>query len=136
MAESKLTRPEEFCRSFDWILDWKKIWKYDRTGIYQIDGARLAKVELSTYGTAGQYEGFRVTVINKVTGKVDEKFFRFDDYLDPSLDARTDGRKDYPIGGNRCFEVVYHCGWDWYIARPRTTRPFCQAVESYVESFR
>lgn len=125
---------ESFCRALDWQIE---IAWFDLAGLHKLDGERVAKVELTTRGTSGRYEGFFVTVMNKREGRVDAKFFAFDDYLSPRLEDREDARGDHPLGrGNVCYAVVAHCGFDWHIARPADTRPFTSAVESYLEAFR
>jgi hypothetical protein len=130
----KNTTKSGFCKSLDWNLPFS--W-FDLVGIHVLDQDRRARIELATYGTSDHYPGFRVTILNKREGKVDEKFFQFDDYLDRSLAARTDGRDNYPTRGlGRCYEVIGHCGWDWYIATPKDTQRFCGAVEAYIEAFR
>jgi hypothetical protein len=125
---------DEFCKSLDWEIPIK--W-FDRTGLHKLDADRTAKIELATRGTQDHYPGFMVVILNKREGEVDRKFFKFDDYLDRDLSARTDGREDYPHSPrNRCYEVTSYCGWEFYIAKPKSTRAFCAAVEAYVESFR
>ena len=123
-----------FCKSLNWEIpiEW-----FDLTGLHKLDEDRNAKIELATRGTMDHFPGFSVVILNKREGEVDRKFFKFDDYLDRALKARTDGREDYPhSAGNSCYEVTSYCGWEFYIAKPKTTRPFCAAIEAYVGSFR
>lgn len=131
MARSEETK-SGFCRSFDWKIDIR--W-FDLTGVTRIDDGRIARIQLETRGTHAQYEGFLVKVLNKREGVIDQKYFLFDDYLNPALKARTDGRDDYPLRGNLCFKVHGPC-WDWYIARPKSTRSLCDAIENWLEMFR
>lgn len=124
---------ENFCRSFEWHIDIK--WM-DLTGFVRIDEYRRAKVMLArTTLSADNYDAFKVSIINKHDGVVDVKVFRFDDYLDTSLDGRSDNRTDYPLGRNDCFHVTSYIGWRWYIAVPKTTRPLCKEIENYIEIF-
>lgn len=123
-----------FCDSLEWEMpiEW-----LDLVGLHKLDDGRLARIELETRGTSGNYPGFLVTVINKREGVVDSKYFRFDDYLPRDMDERQDNRHDYPIAAdNLCFHVVAGCGFHWYIAVPLHTRPFCRAIEGYLEMFR
>lgn len=123
-----------FCNSLPWglVIDW-----FDLVGIHKLGKDRRVKIELATHGTSDHYPGFRVTILNKHEGKVDSKYFQFDDYLDRSPTARTDGRDDYPTGGKgRCYEVIGYCGWHWYIATPKSAVPFCSAVKAYIGLFR
>lgn len=129
----------DFCKSLDWKI---KIEWLDKTGFYKLRDGRVVRVEPDTQGTLGEYPGFLVTILGVKEGKVDSKYFRFDDYLDPSSKGRRDGRaKDdstsnpYPGGKGTCFHVSAHTGWGWYIAEPKTTRPFCEAIETYIEYF-
>lgn len=106
-----------------------------KTGVFKFSDDAIAKIELASYGVAQTYPGFRVTILNKREGHVDAMFFKFDDHLDASLESRTDRRRDYPVGGNTCFKVLSHVGWDWYIAKPKSTVAFRDAVESYIKMF-
>lgn len=120
-----------FCKSLDWQI---KIEWLDKTGFYKLKDGRVARIEPETHGTSGEYPGFLVTILNPKEGKVDSKFFLFDDYLDRA-NRKDTGKNPYPIGKNTCYHVIAHTGWNWYIAEPKTTRPFCAAVEAYVEVF-
>jgi hypothetical protein len=116
---------ESFCASFPWTI---AIQWFDLTGMYKYgDGERVARIDLSTNGAADLYVGFRVTVLNTRKGKIDEKFFAFNDYLS----ERADDRSDYKGG----FEVYPGCGWGWYIAVPKTTEPLVRAIEQYLMVF-
>lgn len=125
----------EFCKSLEWKL---KLQWFDKTGIHKLKNGCVVRVELDTYGISGEYPGFLVTIMNPREGKVDSKFFQFDDYMDRTnrKDRRVEGQNRYPNNErSRCYHVIAHCGWSWYIAEPWSTRPFCEAVESYVKAF-
>ncbi len=115
-----------FCSSLEWKL---KLQWLDKTGIHKLKDGRVVRIELETSGTYETYTGFLVTVMNPKEGKVDQKFFAFSDYLTERSDDR---QKDQP--GSH-FQVIAHTGWRWYIAVPKTTRPFCEAVEAYIKVF-
>ena len=119
-------------------LDFKIPIKWtDRTGTCLIGDGKHAKLELDTYGTHRHYPGMRVSIMHKRNGKLDTRYFLFDNYLDITDKGRKDNRQgDYPLGRNRCFEVIQHCGWGWYIALPKTTRPFCQTLEGWIDEWR
>jgi len=125
-----------FCASLAWRI---KINWFDLTGMHALDDARVVKIQLSDPRTVGIFVGFSVEIINKVTGKIDSKLFRFDDYLSADMASRSDTRRDYPVAGNSCYHVDingYRKECDWYIAKPKSTKPFCEAVESYIASFK
>jgi hypothetical protein len=128
----------ECCQSFEWNSNSHsdEIRWFDSTGYYQFrDDIRIARIELAKNGTAGQYEGFMVTILNKTTGIIDQKMFLFDDYLSRSPSERKDSRPDYPSHeGMICFKI-FDCDWKWYIAEPVSTRPFCSAIFDYLEAF-
>lgn len=116
-----------FCQSFPWTI---AIQWFDLTGMYKYgDGERVARIELDTNGTMGHYEGFLVTVFNKREGKIDSKFFRFNDYLDGT--QRADNRPDCASN----FMVIGHTGWSWFIAVPKDTKPVVRAIEQYLKVF-
>lgn len=119
---------QAFCESLEWTRDI--VWS-GRTGMTRIDEDRLAKIEMATHGTHDHYPGVRVTILNKREGAVDQTFFSFNEHLDTSPEGRTDGRTLKHVH----FEVIGHCGWEFHIAKPKTTRPFCAAVERHIEMF-
>jgi hypothetical protein len=129
----KTMAKSDFCKSFDWSIEIN--W-FGLSGLHSLGNNRNAKIELATRGTSGHYPGFLVTIINNHDGKIDQQFFEFDDYLNTSTSGRIDERNNYPLNGGRCFEVVSHTGWGWYIAKPKSTRPYCRAVETYLGMFR
>lgn len=124
---------EAFCASLAWSLELQ--W-FDRTGYHKLDDERRARIVLETRECGGEYPGFNVTILSKNSGVIDQKYFKFDDYLDTSLEGRTDRRSDYPLRGNTCYEVIAHCGWEFYIAKPKDTRPYTEAVERWIDQFR
>lgn len=126
----------EFCKSLEWKI---KIQWLDKTGIYKYKDGRVARIELAELGVSGDYPGFLVTILNPREGKVDAKFFLFDDYIDRRNrkdDRWLDGPNQYPHSDkSACYKVIASCGWKWYIAEPWYTRGFCDAVEAYVKAF-
>jgi hypothetical protein len=117
----------DFCRRLPWKR--KFVWN-GLTGVSELDEERLAKVAMVTTGCSQHYGGFRVTIVNKKSGAIDQTHFSFNDHLDRSLGARTDGRTDHDS-----FMVISYIAWDWYIAKPKTARPFCKAVEDHINLF-
>lgn len=120
-----MNEKEKFCRSFEWGIDIK--W-FDMVGYAPIDEKRRAKICLEGRHMVGDYSGFMVSVVDKTDGPVDGKWFLFNDYLS----ERSDDRGDY----STTFKVVVHCGWEWYIAVPGSTRPLCAEIEKYIEIFK
>jgi hypothetical protein len=124
-----------FCKSFQWnptavSLKLGKIEWLDLTGLMDLPNKNVAKIELAQLSVDGDSRlGFEVTIFNPNKGKVDSKLFEFVDYLDP--EKRKDERPDY----KGPFKVIAHCGWEWYIAVPASTREFCAAIESYIHYF-
>lgn len=118
-----MTDKEKFCRSFEWIIviDW-----FDLVGYSSVDENRRAKITLDYLGHHDHYIGFWVSILNKLEGVVDKKFFRFGDYLEIDESVRHDS----------ALQVIGHCGWHWYISKPKNTRPICEAIEKYIGVFR
>jgi len=120
---------QEFIQSLPWTLE-PIIWQ-GKSGVWKLDDERIATIKLNTSGTHGHYTGVAVDITSKLTGKIKEKWFNFDEYLDRN--DRTDNRTaDYPHGNNSCYCVIDHCGWQWYIAIPKHPERFTKAVELWI----
>lgn len=126
---------EEF--SFGIPLVW-----FDRTAHFAVDADRVATITL--YERSGAFPGFEVVLIGKRTGEIARHAFRFNDYLPAGerKDERQAGSK-HPWPAEGC-SVSFH-GWtdgglkrevEWYIAAPKSTRPICKAIETWIESFK
>lgn len=121
--------PESFCRSFKWGIDIR--WS-GKTGIHQMGDGRIAKLTLTTRSsrghipTSGCYVGFAIEIKSKQGGDIDSHRIDFDDHLVQAPGSRK----------HDCFIVIDHCGWKWYIMQPKSTSPFCQAVEAYINEWR
>ena len=73
-------------------------------------GNTVFKLDISTNGYSGHYVMLKLSAINTVDQKTfDHHTFKFNDYLAPKTTSRTD---------HHSFEVVEHCGWEWYIKQP------------------
>jgi hypothetical protein len=90
---------------------------FDLTGLARIDDKRIAKLEIHDRGHSDHYGAIDVTILNRVTGTLDVKTFRFDDYLSFDMKDRSDTRTDYNGG------FYADRGLDWYIARPKSVEP-------------
>jgi len=115
-----MTDKEKFCRSFEWGIDI--LW-LDLVGLTPIDENRRARIELCINNSHDHYRGFRVTILNKFEGIVDQKRFWFYDYFEKPKNMRS-------------HEVVAYCGWKWHCERPSSTRPICEAIERYIKVFK
>lgn len=102
---------QNFCESLPW--DIKLQW-FDRSGIYLMDADRRVKITLSERGHMQHYVGFNVQLISKTSGKIDEKFFNFNEYL-----PGTTG-------------LVSYIAWDWN-AVPKHPEKFTKAIEAYIK---
>lgn len=106
---------------------------FDLVGITQIDAQRVARLEVSDRGYSDHYGHIEVTIANRVTGTIDVKSFRFNDYLPFDMKDRTDARKDYDGG---------FYGWtdngtlDWYIAKPKSLAPLMLAIQDYIDAWK
>lgn len=115
----------------------------DRLGVWSHKN-KVVEFELATYGTAGQYEGYKVRVISKSAGELSSHYFKFDDYLDEREDKR---QHDYPSGTDKSGGFYVHHNslashrkelevW-WYIAVPTfdTIAGMQSAITTWVQSF-
>lgn len=102
------------------------------TGYRALDADRILKVEItqeprSGYATSGTYIGLKLSIVSKTSGRIDDTAI----YFNEIGFTRGDGRKDYADD----YKVISHCGWDWYIARPKFIAPLAKAVEAYASLF-
>lgn len=122
-AKDKSTATD-FCRSFPWTKD---ITWFDGKGVVKL-ASRRATICLREIGeSVGNFREFRVCIIAASGETVDATNFAFDAYLS----ERADTRDDYDGG----FKVVSHCGFEFYIAKPKDTAPIVQAIEKYMDLF-
>jgi len=126
--------PTEFLRAFGFEGAFNGL-----STTQKIDGNRIARVSLSTSNgqgkipTHGHYVSLKAEIVDIHKGLIDSAVFAFDDHLDTA--KRKDTREDYPIPGTRTYMVIDHCGWDWYIAVPKDTKPLTKAVRAYIALF-
>lgn len=137
-AEQKL-KAVDFMKelAFEIPITWR-----DASGTHRMDDDRHVNLSIITRGHTSHYTGVNVRVMHKKSGEIDRKFFLFDNFLDrharsDNRELQDNGRPDYPLNNTCCcFQVISTCGWFWYIAVPKTTRPFCEAVEGWIEEWR
>lgn len=123
----------KFCAAFPWTL--KLTW-LDLSGLAKMTGGRRVRIDLVTRTTHQQYEGFRVTILNKHEGAIDSKTFWFADHLDTRkrADDRANPKGKHYFRIDR-FEVKVSCGFEWYIGVPADTKPLVAAIETFVKFY-
>ena len=133
------TKRFDILAGLEWSPSFKLHWN-GNVAVHEFSKDRLVKIEFERHDT--KIGSARVTVINKVTGPVDATNFHFRTYLSTRkadrADDRTEGKHEW---GSRPGQNIhlYSSGrgdaFDWYIAVPKTTRPFCEAIEQHVRRF-
>lgn len=96
-----------------------------RSAMFRVEGRGTFKLSIWTGGTQGQVAGLD-GVFTADAGTQEHITFRFEDHL--SIDPT--GRHAHDR-----IEVIEHCGWHWYIARPVTITPLHDAIRSWVETY-
>ena len=99
---------------------------FDMEGIIEFDDNRLVSIKLDNIGTHNQFNGYWVEIINKQRGTIYKKFFKFKDYMD--FKHRDDGMKFYYAR----FDTEE---LDWYISRPKSTKPMLDAISMFINKF-
>jgi hypothetical protein len=134
------TKTYNILRGLDWSKGFKLHWN-GRVAVHELTKDRLVKVEFEESNGGTHISGARVTVINKVTGPVDATDFFFRDHLSTLKKDRTDDRAEgkHEWGSSASQNIHLYGGrgqaFDWYIAVPKTTRPFCEAIEAHIKRF-
>lgn len=97
-------------------------------GLRTLSNDRVAKLSLSTHGTADTYEKLTLKIINKNDGVVDSTQFLFKDHLTP------DKNNTHPSAQFKKCEVKSYVQWDWYIDRPtkESVQSMLKSVEDYL----
>lgn len=105
---------------------------HGNVGYVSLGPRTIARIELSEFGHSGHWSGFKVSVVDGVTGRLDECSFKFHDYL--TKEDRVDDRTDMPDQAFHAWESSSSSrkDLDWYIARPRSSKPVSNAINEYL----
>jgi len=94
---------------------------YDRTVLIKMDATRNAEITLQTNGTADQYEGFRVCVVDKKKGELVRHWFSFKEYMKSCKYVWRDGNE---------------IGWYGNIPHPQDVDSFVKVIADYINAYR
>lgn len=108
----------------DFFKSVKNITWYDQEGIMEMDNDRRVIIRLDDIGTRHHYNGYMVRIYNKSNGLIVEKFFRFQ----LCLDFIHRDRQEY-------YHVWLNNGLDWYISRPKSTKPMVDTIMNFIEKW-
>ena len=97
-------------------------------GMRTLANGNVVKVSIETNGHSGHYRKLLVKVINPRESTVDMLDFVFNNFLTKAEKSR----KDYDT-----FEVIEHCGWEWYILTPTLSsiHNMLDEIEAYIGFF-
>lgn len=99
---------------------------FDKEGLIQLDDNRLVSIKLDDVGTRDNYSGYWVEFINKQSGTIYKKFFKFKYHMDF---VHRDS--------SHYFHVWYNSGkLDWYISRPLSTKPMVDTITDFINYFK
>ena len=115
------------CSDMAWkiTIDW-----FDRLGVHDLGNGLVARIELIADSCADHYAGFHLSIISKTYGPIDSHYFDFGDYLDKKNCDKIPSGAVYE--GNLYIDREF----EWYIFTPRDTRPYCAAIERYIDYYR
>ncbi len=99
-----------------------------RSAILRVPGRGTFLLHIWSGGVHGQVMGLDGTFTSDA-GTQEHITFRFADHLVSSNPTNHPSYK-----GHETLCVIEHCGWDWYIARPKTLAPFHTAISTWVET--
>ena len=99
---------------------------FNKKLIISIDQNKNAEITLSTLGTVGHYEGFKVTITHKVNGEIARQWFGFKEYLS---DGYTNN--EYP-------HIIEYCQTDWYMngATPDSIKSLTGQIHDYINFYK
>lgn len=98
------------------------------TGMRKLANGLTVKASIVTTGYSGHYTGIRVEIINALAATADKQFFGFNSFLRKAPGSRA----DYDS-----FEVIEHCGWEWYILTPSVASiaEMFEEIDNYIGFF-
>jgi hypothetical protein len=120
-------------KAFPWdraIFPWVK-W-IGEEGFVRMTGNRIAKIYPRILGVHGEWVALQVKIIKKDEGEIDSKCFQFDEFIEPEITKEVTDVKGTCYAG---LKVIDHCGYDWYITKPKSTLPIVKAIMDYIALF-
>lgn len=101
---------------------------FDRSLMLNFGEGLVAKITVDDLGCKDHFNCFQVKIINKAEGTVDQKTFRFKDYI--IFEQSNHAGSNY-----------YHAWHDrgelkWYICRPTDVKPIVKAICDYINLFK
>ena len=111
----------------DFFKSVKNITWYDQQGVMELDKDRLVFFEIDDVGTRDNYNGYRVKILNKSSGLIEQRFFLFKHHLE--FNHRSDRDLFY--------HIWYNNGkFEWYISTPKNTKKMVDIMMDWVNKFK
>jgi hypothetical protein len=100
---------------------------YDHSGIMELDNNKIVIFEIDDVGTRDHYNGYRVKILNKHNGVIEQKFFKFQHHLE--FNHRSERDKYYHVWLN-------NGNFEWYISRPKNTMVMVNTMMDWISKFK
>ena len=97
---------------------------FDKVGLYRVNDKNTAKIILSTRLKDGRFVGHKLTIINRVNGIIDGKFFNFNDYVLPKREYA-----EYHVVHDKETKL-----YEWNI-EPEDLKAYKEAIFKYIAYF-
>jgi hypothetical protein len=94
---------------------------------------RIAEVNFYSDNIKDQFVGLKVRVIHKTNGLITENVFLFHDYLGDN--KNIDGTHPNANLVKKIYVWKDRGNYDWYIVRPKDTKPIANAVLEFVRVY-
>jgi hypothetical protein len=96
---------------------------YDKCGVMVYHPDCVVVIEIDDVGVRDHFNGYWVRIYNKKNGLIFQKFFLFQNHLEFIHRENT----------NKFFHVWKHNDdIDWYISRPKTTKPMVDVILDFI----
>jgi hypothetical protein len=107
---------------------------FGQKALFEVDSLTVAEISIGTRGTSDHFPQLYVEIQHKENGVIAQNTFVFEEYLKrlPSDNSHIHRVKRMYIRiwrGDEPEEI------DWYIARPKTTKPIVDAIFEYIEMY-
>ena len=109
---TKHTFMSNLLKGYDWMV-------IDGTAMRKLDSGATAKLTIADTGHHDHYTRLRLDILDVDRGKLDTRFFLFDENLGKDI------------------HVIAYVDWDWYIKRPPASKiaKMLENVDEYLSFF-
>ena len=101
---------------------------FGKKALYEMDSWNIAEISIGTTGTSGHYPLLTVKIQNKENGEIARNNFIFEEYLERD--------NSHPNSKSVQMMHIWNDDNDWYIVKPKSTKPIVDAIFEYIDMYK